>query len=138
MQQHYTYVPAQDKNRLFLSDNLEKITDTTMLPKFTYEKLCKRAKTIDVIWFNKERQMPTDMFEVEHSTDIKNSLSKFYELQDFFVSFRIVADKSRENEFRDKLNASIFDAINKRVEFLSYDKVAKKYEGLKIASISDW
>lgn len=77
-----TYVPAQDKNKLFIGKHLNDIADTTELPVFTYENLLRKAKTVDVIWFN-NRNMPSSFFEVEHTTDMKNSLSKFYELQDF-------------------------------------------------------
>lgn len=133
-----TYIPAQDKNRMFLDRPLADIADITSIPPFTFEKLLKRAKTVDVIWFNKERQMPSDLYEVEHSTDIKNSLSKFYELQDFFVKFFIVADKSREAEFNDKLSASVFDPIAKRVTFLSYDRVASHHENLSKAAAAGW
>ena len=90
-----TFVPAQDKNRLFIDKKLSEISDTTVIPEFTYEKLLKRARTIDVIWFN-ERNMPSAFYEVEHTTDIKNSLSKFYELQDFQAGFFIVADIVRK------------------------------------------
>ena len=69
-----TYVPAQDQNRLFIDKKLGEITDTTELPDFTHEELKRRARTIDVIWFN-QRSMPTDFYEVEHTTDIKNSLT---------------------------------------------------------------
>ena len=70
-----TYIPAQDKNRIFINQRLGEITDTTVLPDFTYEKLMKKAERVDVIWFN-ERKMPSNFYEVEHTTDIKNSLSK--------------------------------------------------------------
>ena len=119
-----TYVPAQDKNRLFVDKRLGEITDTTELPAFTYDKLMKRARTVDVIWFN-ERQMPSNFYEVEHTTDIKNSLSKFYELQDFYADFHIVADASRKKEFEDKLHVSMFGAIEKRVKFIDYKRVAE-------------
>lgn len=132
-----TYVPAQDKNKMFLDKHLGDITDTVTLPRFTYENLLRKAKTVDVIWFN-EREMPSDFYEVEHTTDIKNSLSKFYELQDFFAGFHIVADKSRENEFMDKLNVSIFAPISKRVHFVRYEQVVNVYEGLTKANISKW
>lgn len=132
-----TYVPAQDKNRIFLDKHLGDITDTVTLPPFTYESLLRKARTIDVIWFN-DRRMPTDLYEVEHTTDIKNSLSKFYELQDFYAKFYIVADKSRENEFLDKLNASIFNAISKRVRFLKYEQIVNVYEGLTKANTMKW
>lgn len=80
-QQRQTYVPAQDKSRMFLGQPLSEVSDWTVLPPFTYETLLRKARTVDVIWFN-ERQMPSDFYEVEHTTDIKNSLSKFYELQE--------------------------------------------------------
>lgn len=125
-----TYVPAQDKNRLFIGKKLAEITDTTDLPHFTYDDILRKAKTVDVIWFN-ERKMPTHFFEVEHTTDIKNSLSKFYELQDLFAKFVIVAAQTRKEEFLDKLNASIFKSIQERVLFWNYENVVKQHEGLK-------
>ena len=132
-----TYVPAQDQNRRFIGQRLGDITDTTELPTFTYDKLLRRAKTVDVIWFN-ERQMPSNFYEVEHTTDIKNSLSKFYELQDFYAGFFIVADKSRRKEYDDKLNVSMFSSIEKRVKFLEYTKVVEMYEGLTKVSNAMW
>ena len=132
-----TYVPAQDQNRKFIGQRLGDITDTIELPAFTYDKLMKRARTIDVIWFN-ERQMPSNFYEVEHTTDIKNSLSKFYELQDFYAGFYIVADVSRKKEFDDKLHVSMFGAIEKRVKFIDYKRVADMYEGITKVSNSIW
>ena len=136
-QNHTTYVPAQDQNRLFIDRKLGEITDTTELPDFTYDDLKRKARTIDVIWFN-ERQMPSDFYEVEHTTDIKNSLSKFYELQDFNAGFYIVADASRKKEYEDKLHVSMFAPIEKRVKFLNYKQVVDLYEGLKKVDGSLW
>ena len=132
-----TYVPAQDQNRIFIDKRLGEITDTTELPDFTYDNLKRRARTIDVIWFN-ERNMPSDFYEVEHTTDIKNSLSKFYELQDFSAGFYIVADTSRKKEFEDKLHVSMFAAIENRVRFLNYMQVVNLYEGLKKVNGNFW
>lgn len=132
-----TYIPAQDQNRHFITSRLGDITDTIELPSFTYEKLMRHAKTVDVIWFN-ERQMPSFFFEVEHTTDIKNSLAKFYELQDFHAGFYIVADICRKKEFEDKLSVSMFAPIMERVKFLEYTRVAKMYEGITILSNSNW
>lgn len=99
--------------------------------------MIRKARTVDVIWFN-EREMPCSFYEVEHTTDIKNSLSKFFELQDFHATFFIVADLSRKAEFEDKLNASIFSDIRSRVQFLSYDRVVSVYEGMNRLSASTW
>lgn len=132
-----TYVPAQDKNRLFIDKTLGEITDTIELPDFTYDDLKRKARTVDVIWFN-ERQMPSKFYEVEHTTDIKNSLSKFYELQDFNAGFYIVADASRKKEYEDKLHVSMFAPIEKRVQFLNYNQVVNMYEGLKKVDVNLW
>lgn len=132
-----TYVPAQDKNRLFIDKRLGDITDTTELPDFTNDVLKRRARTVDVIWFN-ERNMPSDFYEVEHTTDIKNSLTKFYELQDFNAGFFIVADASRRKEYEDKLHVSMFSSIENRVQFLNYMQVVDLYEGLKMVDESIW
>ncbi len=135
--QQTTYVPAQDKNCLFIGQKLSDISDTTEIPAFTYDDLLKRARTVDVIWFN-ERMMPSAFYEVEHTTDIKNSLSKFYELQDFQAGFYIVANISRKKEFEDKLHVSIFSPIENRVKFLDYNKVATLHEGLSKVNTSLW
>lgn len=82
LRQHKTYVPPQDKNKMFLETKLSKITTIDKIYDFTYPEILRKAKTVDTIWFN-ERNMPCAFYEVEHSTDIKNSLNKFYELQDF-------------------------------------------------------
>jgi len=132
-----TYVPAQDRNRLFLGRKLETVTDTFELPPFTYDALLRRARTVDVIWFN-ERRMPSAFYEVEHTTDIKNSLSKFYELQDFFAQFFIVADETRRREFDDKMNVSMFAPLVDRVKFLDYARVVANYEGLTKVNSSAW
>ncbi|WP_289750594.1 hypothetical protein [Muribaculum intestinale] len=132
-----TYVPPQDQHRLFLDKKLGDLIDYKTIPKFTFETLLRKARTVDVIWFN-ERNMPTHFYEIEHTTDIKNSLSKFYELQDFFSSFHIVANSYRENEFNDKINASIFSPIKSRVVFITYDKVASLHSNLSQQKLLIW
>lgn len=126
-----TSVPSQDKNKKYLDKTLGEITTITSFYQFGYDYLVKRASTIDVIWFN-ERRMPDSLFEVEHSTDIQNSLLKFVDLQDFYAKFFIVADKVRRKEFETKAKFSAFTPLSKRVQFINYDAVSdwhtKTYE----------
>lgn len=126
MKNYRTYVPAQDKNRNFLEKKLRDLVSLDSVPEFTYEKIIRRAKTIDVIWFN-ERHMPCGFYEVEHTTDIKNSLSKFYELQDFRATFSIIADE-RRNQFYDIISASMYNPIRELVKFVSYENLIRQYE----------
>ncbi|MCD8325574.1 MAG: hypothetical protein LUC90_02490 [Lachnospiraceae bacterium] len=127
-----TYVPPQDKNKLFLERKLSEVTTLDRIYEFTYPDILKRAKTVDVIWFN-ERKMPCAFYEVEHSTDIKNSLNKFFELQDFRARFVIVADEERHRQFDDVIRASIYNPIRSYVDFVNYDSLVNQYanEGKK-------
>ena len=76
--------------------------------------------------------MPHSFFEVEHSTDIKNSLLKFNELQDFFSRMVIVADFTKKASYLDKIKHSSFKDLssNNRVSFLDYESLIKQYENL--------
>lgn len=130
-----TYIPAQDKNKFFLEKTLDSISTMKNIPEFSYPKITKRAKTIDVIWFN-ERKMPFYFFEIEHTTDIQNSLSKFTDLQDFYSKFYIVADIIRKREFEDKIDRASFKAMKDRVNFIDYDYVSKLHsKSFELASI---
>lgn len=125
---HYdTYVPPQDKNRVFLDRKLSTLTTTDKIYEFTYPEILRRARTVDAIWFNK-RKMPCAFYEVEHSTDIKNSLNKFYELQDFRAKFYIVAAKERKQQFDDIINSSIYASIKNLVDFVNYDSLVAQYD----------
>ena len=124
-----TFVPNQDKNKMFLQEKLGDLRTIKELPNFSYTNLVSRSSTIDVIWFN-ERHMPHSFFEVEHSTDIQNSLLKLNDLQDFAARMVIVADEKRHQEFISKMGYVAFRQLaeNKRVAFLSYESLSKQYE----------
>ena len=125
---HYsTYIPPQDKNRKFLERKLCDVATVPQIYNFTYPEILKFAKTVDVIWFN-ERNLPNAFYEVEHTTDIKNSLDKFYELQDYRAKFYIVAAQERKRQFESILNKSIYNGIRDFVKFVSYDTLMQQYE----------
>lgn len=125
LQKFMTYVPAQDKNRLFLGrDKLTDFVTTTQMPAFTYPEITGRVKSIDVIWFN-NRKLPKAVFEVEHSTDIKNSLIKFAELEDFRIEMKIVAYEHRKREFEQVMASRVFALIKNHVNFISYKELSQ-------------
>lgn len=112
---------------MFINKPLAEIRTLQELPRFSFEFFVRKSESIDVIWFN-ERQMPHSFFEVEHSTDIHNSLIKFADLQDFYSRMVIVADKNRLREYEYKLDKTVFKEIKSRVKFLGYDSLVKEYE----------
>lgn len=127
MQKFMTYVPAQDQNRKFLEKPLIDICSTVKIPEFSYQEITNRAKTVDVIWFN-DRKMPNSFFEVEHSTDIQNSVTKYCDLQDFNSRFFIVAPQNRKDQFEKVMSRAAFNNIKGRVKFCSYESISKQYE----------
>lgn len=118
-----TFIPPQDKNRKYLNTSLGEIATLKKIITFSFGLTVRKTATIDVVWFN-ERDMPNSFFEVEHSTNIQNSLLKFLELQDFHTDFFIVADKVRQKEFISKITLSAFRPIQKRVKFINYTQVS--------------
>jgi hypothetical protein len=120
---HETFVPHQDKNKPFLERRLAEVATLKEFYSFTYDSLLKRARTVDVSWFN-HRKFPKAFFEVEHSTDIQNSLLKFVEFQDFKIRFYIVADRARLGEFQKKLGYTAFTSIRSEVSFLDYESLS--------------
>lgn len=118
-----TFVPYQDKNKLYLSRPLSEYTTMECFYEFTYPQIVRRAVTVDVTWFN-QRNLPDSFFEVEHTTDIQNSLLKFMELQDFNVDFYIVAPDTRFQEFKSKLAYTAFIPIKDKIKFIDYEKLS--------------
>lgn len=122
-----TFIPQQDKNKYFLHTKLSSLASLETIYQFTHPELVQKAKFSDCIWFN-ERKMPHAFYEIEHSTNIKNAINRFYELQDFRAKFYIVAHKNRHKEFQNIMTNSIYKSIRDFVLFADYESVAKQYE----------
>lgn len=130
-----TFVPHQDKNKSFLERRLSEVATLKEFYGFTYDSLLRRAKTVDVSWFN-HRKFPEAFFEVEHSTDIQNSLLKFVEFQDFKIRFYIVADKLRLGEFQNKLRYTAFAPIRSGVSFLDYESLSDLHSKVSARAVA--
>jgi hypothetical protein len=117
-----TFVPPQDKNKPFAQQKLGNVTTLSKLHEFSFADILRKAQSIDVAWFN-TRRFPNSFFEIEHSTDIYNSLLKYVEFQDFRTNFYIVADSQRRAEFESKILQSAFVPIKPFVKFWDYDSV---------------
>lgn len=72
--------------------------------------------------------MPNSFFEVEHSTDIQSSVTKFCDLQDFNSRFLIVAPQNRKEQFDKVMSRTAFKDVKGRVTFHSYETINKQYE----------
>lgn len=131
-----TFVPSQDKNKPFSKQKLGDVTTVSKLYEFTYDEVLRRALTIDVTWIN-SRKYPNSFFEIEHSTDIYNSLLKFVEFQDFRINFYIVADSQRRAEFDSKIGFSAFTSIKPFVKFWNYDSVSELHTKISTSILAE-
>lgn len=131
-----TFVPSQDKNKPFSKQKLGDVTTVSKLYEFTYDEVLRRALTIDVTWIN-SRKYPNSFFEIEHSTDIYNSLLKFVEFQDFRINFYIMADSQRRAEFDSKIGFSAFTSIKPFVKFWNYDSVSELHTKISASILAE-
>jgi hypothetical protein len=124
------FAPKPDRSKPFLGKPLGAQVSVQQFPRFTYDALCQRAQTVDVIWFHRREAglFPNSFFEIEHTTDFNNALIKFAEFQDFRVRFYIVARRERQGEFQKRITASAFDAIRSWVKFVDYETLVRLYE----------
>jgi hypothetical protein len=131
-----TFIPAQDKNKPYAKKKLGDVATLSKFYEFTYTEVLRKAQTIDVVWFN-VRRYPSSFFEIEHSTDIYNSLLKFMELQDFRTGFYIVADVQRLAEFDSKISSNTFSPIKPFVKFWNYDLVVDLHAKVTASKLVD-
>lgn len=127
-----TYTP--DKNGVFNEMLLGSIATIDKTPNFTYPYIVKVVRYVDVLWFN-DRNFPMHAFEVEHSTNFRNSLAKFCDLQDFHVKLSCVAESSRREKFEQELQRPAFRPIKDRCKFLSYEDIERDYNAALTRSV---
>ena len=118
-----TFVPKQDRGRLFLGKRLGDMVTVDDIYPFTYEDVVRRASAVDVIWFD-ERKMPTEFIEVENTTDMHGAFLKFVLLSGFHSTFRIVSPAPRKPEFTSKITHPSFSTVAPRTRFTSYELVS--------------
>lgn len=126
---------APDKSGRFTSQKLCDIMTLQEIPHFTFDHILQSTRFIDVIWFN-QRNFPNSVFEIENSTNFRNSLVKFVELQDFDTSMYLIAphDKSKLNKYQQEIEKSAFASIKDRVKFYDYDTIIGLYNAQREAN----
>lgn len=123
LRKHYTFVPKQDRGRMFLGKPLGELATLEDIHQFTYPEVVHQAASVDVIWFN-ERKFPEEFIEVENTTDMRGAFLKFAMFDAFKSVFRVVAPAARRREFDSKLGHPAFASVIGRTKFTTYDLVA--------------
>ena len=78
--------------------------------------------------------MPEAFYEIEHTTNIRNSVEKFCDLHDFYSRFYIIAPQTRKRMFVDVLSAPIFTPMQERIKFFSYENLVRQFEAVTVIS----
>lgn len=120
---------TNDKSWIFDGKPLGNLISLKSVPPFTYEKIiAKSVSFCDVIWFSgNEFLYPTRVCEVEHSTDFRDALIKFKELEFFNTQFYCISDENRRSKFESEINKKAFESIKNRVQFQSYTDIEETY-----------
>jgi len=122
-----TFVAVNDRSKEFLGKTLKEVSTLDDIYTFTYPEVVERAKWVDVIWFNEHRQ-PSAFFEVEHTTNIQNSLVKFGDFQSLHANFYIIAKEEKRDQFNKEMSKATFLPLQNRVKFFTYENLVKQHE----------
>jgi hypothetical protein len=110
-----TFVPNQDKNKPFLQHRLAEVATVPDYYGFTYERLLRRARTVDVTWFN-ERSFPKAFLG---------------------INFVIVSDAARRAEVDAKLSQRAFDPIRHDVRHLDYETLSGLHSKISASTLAE-
>lgn len=119
-----TYSP--NKNAIFDNKPLLQIMTLSEFPNFTYSNIIQSVRFVDVLWFN-DRGFPKFAFEVEITPQFRNSLLKFSELSDFYVTFYLIAEAENHDKYHREISRSVFREIKERCLFKTCDQVRDMY-----------
>jgi len=119
-----TYSP--NKNAIFDNKPLSQLMTLSEFPNFTYPNIIQSVRFIDVLWFN-DRGFPKSAFEVEITPQFRNSLVKFSELCDFYVTFYLIAEAENQGKYHREISRSLFKEIKGRCSFTTVEQVTDMY-----------
>lgn len=126
------HIATGDKNKI--GEKLPRILDD--IPKFHRDLIVDIAKRIDVLFFEKERDILTHAFEVEHTTNIYSGLLRLNDIAESYpskeVKFYIVSHKDNKDKFYRELERPSFYLLSRYgCEFVDYEQVAEQWKELK-------
>lgn len=118
----YTADPAKE----FRGKRLSEIASLLEVPSFTFDRLLRTAKEIDVIWF--EEGFPAYCFEVEHTTGVRDGLLRLFNLRQLNAKFFIVALGEVITKFQTEVMKDPFYQLKERYIFRSYEQLIGLYQ----------
>lgn len=129
---HRVHVAINDKGRI--REKLPAILDE--IPKFHKQDIVEIAKRIDILFFEKERDILTHAFEVEHTPTIYSGLLRLNDIAESYpsenVKFFIVSQGENKDKFYRELERPSFYLLRKHnCKFLDYQQVDEEWKELE-------
>lgn len=122
-----TYTP--NKNATFNNKPLKNLSTLGDIPNFTYERIIRAVRYIDVLWFTNDKEpFPVFAWEVENSTNFRDGLIKFTELNFFKTHFYFLAPENKINKFQEEISRPLFKEIKSTCDFYSMERVRRSYQ----------
>lgn len=120
---------TSDKNNAFDGKTLSSIEGLRQIPEFTYGKIMKIVRRMDVIWFLAKPKyiFPKYIYEVEHSGDFTNSMLKMFQLKDFDATFVLASWDSKRKMFDDRIDQEPFHEVKNRFIFRPFELISEFY-----------
>ena len=126
------HVATNDKGKI--KENLKEILDD--IPKFHNDEILGIAKRIDVLFFDKKRNILTHAFEIEHTPIIYSGLLRLNDIAESYptgkVQFIIVSDESNIGRFDTELVRPSFSLLRENnCRFVTYKQVEEEWKQLQ-------
>lgn len=126
------HIAINDKNKI--KEKLPGILDK--IPKFHSEEIVEIAKRIDVLFFEKNRDILTHAFEVEHTPIIYSGLLRLNDIAESYpsdkIKFFIIAEDQHRDKFYRELDRPSFLLLREfNCDFLSYNEVGQAWRDVK-------
>lgn len=125
------HIGISDKSRIALHGLLSD------MPPFHGDDVLSIAKWIDVVFFDKERDLMRRAFEIEHTTSIYSGLLRLNDMASSLlkseeIKFFIVAPKNRIYKFEQQLARPSFKRLaDFGCTFISYEDIEEEWRNMK-------
>ena len=126
------HVATNDKGKI--KENLTEILND--IPKFHTDDILGIAKRIDVLFFDRKRNILTHAFEVEHTPIIYSGLLRLNDIAESYptgrVQFIVVSDESNSDKFDNELVRPSFTLLRENnCRFVTYKQVEEEWKQLQ-------
>lgn len=126
------HIAINDRGKI--KEKLPNILDD--IPQFHREDILDIAKRVDVLFFEKERDIPTHAFEVEHTPIIYSGLLRLNDIAESYpsekVKFFIVSHDENKDKFYREVDRPSFYLLKKQsCQFINYHQVNEEWSELK-------